>query len=130
MCMTAFVIPNSWIELYIPLCIVHSPVSELMDALEVRSYRECMDLAAATLSNIIVYLFDNGCLTQNFALGISAYPYHLLNQRLAELLVIMITNIASYKQPDTSFDVVQDVRCLNSPSINLLNSFRSWSSFE
>ena len=119
-CPMAYVVPRSWVSLYMPLLIGHVERAEFLDSLDIEILRECLiDLVNGFTR--LLWRVDQGFRDGSFAFsyGGKVYPKVALQQRNVELLAMALINAADYQpQPPGyleawgSFQKVSPIRSL------------------
>ncbi len=119
-CPVAYVVPRSWVSIYMPSLVAHVERAEWLDSLDVEILRECLiDLVNGFTR--LLWRVDQGFVDESFAFsyGGRAYPKETLQQRNVELLAIALVNAAEYQpQPPgllqawISFQKVCSIRSL------------------
>lgn len=96
-CPMAYVVPRSWVSLYMPSLIGHVERAKLLEPLDMEILRECLiDLVNGFTR--LLWRVDQGFQDGSFAFsyGGKAYPKVALQQRNVELLAIALINAADY----------------------------------
>ena len=97
-CPMAYVVPRSWLSLYMPSLIGHVERAEFIDSSNMEILRECLiELVNGFIR--LLWRVDQGFQDGTFAFsyGGKAYPKLILQQRNVELLSIALINAAEYQ---------------------------------
>ena len=97
-CPMAYVVPRSWVSLYMPSLIRHVERAELLDSSDMEVLRECL-LELVNGFARLLWRVDQGFQDGSFAFsyGGKAFPKVALQQRNVELLAIALVNTADYQ---------------------------------
>ena len=103
-CPMAYVVPRSWMSLYMPSLIGHAESAEWLDSSDVEILRECLIDLVNGFTRLLCRV-DQGFENTSFAFsyGRRAYPRETLQQRNVELLAIALINAADYQPRPTGF---------------------------
>ena len=103
-CSMAYVVPRSWVSLYMPSLIGHVERAEWLDISDVEILRECLIDLVNGFTRLLCRI-DHGFEDENFAFsyGGRAYPRETLQQRNVELLAIALINVADYQPQPLGF---------------------------
>lgn len=103
-CPMGYVVPRSWVSLYMPSVIGHVERAEFLGALDIEILRECLvDLVNGFTR--LLWRADQGFQNGSFAFsyGGKVYPKVALQQRNVELLAIALINAADYQPQPPGF---------------------------
>ena len=103
-CPMAYVVPRSWVSLYMPPLIGHIERAELLDSLDMEILRECLIDLVNGFTRLLCRVnqaFQEGSFA--FSYGGRPYPKVALQQRNVELLAIALINAAEYQPPPPGF---------------------------
>ena len=103
-CPMAYVVPRSWVSIYMPSLVGHVERAEWLDFLDVEILRECLiDLVNGFTR--LLWRIDQGFVDESFAFsyGGRAYPKEALQQRNVELIAIALINAADYEPQPLGF---------------------------
>ena len=103
-CSMAYVVPRSWVSLYMPSLIGHVERAEWLDISDVEILRECLIDLVNGFTRLLCRVdqgFEDKSFT--FSYGRRAYPRETLQQRNVELLAIALINVADYQPQPTGF---------------------------
>ncbi len=103
-CPMAYVVPRSWVSLYMPSLIGHVERAEWLDISDVEILRGCLIDLVNGFTRLLCRVdqgFEDKSFT--FSYGRRAYPRETLQQRNVELLAIALINVADYQPQPTGF---------------------------
>ena len=103
-CPMAYIVPRSWVSLYMPSLIGHVERAEWLNISDVEILRECLIDLVSGFTRLLCRV-NQGFEDKSFAFsyGRKAYPREMLQQRNVELLAIALINAADYQPQPSGF---------------------------